>query len=81
VTTEEVQQTVPVRRERVRVEREPSTDVNLDEDGEIGRQERRRRRQTIPPTARQVGDGPKKHGHDRRLDCGAEAGVVAEGCG
>jgi uncharacterized protein (TIGR02271 family) len=30
VTTEEVQQTLPVRRERVRVEREPITDANLD---------------------------------------------------
>jgi uncharacterized protein (TIGR02271 family) len=30
VTTEQVQQTVPVRRERVRVEREPITDANLD---------------------------------------------------
>jgi len=30
VTTEQVQQTLPVRRERVRVEREPITDVNLD---------------------------------------------------
>lgn len=30
VTTEQVQQTVPVRRERVRVEREPITDTNLD---------------------------------------------------
>ena len=29
VTTEQVQQTVPVRRERVRVEREPITDANL----------------------------------------------------
>jgi uncharacterized protein (TIGR02271 family) len=30
VTTEQVQQTVPVQRERVRVEREPITDANLD---------------------------------------------------
>jgi uncharacterized protein (TIGR02271 family) len=30
VTTEQVQQTVPVQRERVRVEREPVTDANLD---------------------------------------------------
>jgi uncharacterized protein (TIGR02271 family) len=30
VTTEQVQQAVPVRRERVRVEREPITDANLD---------------------------------------------------
>jgi uncharacterized protein (TIGR02271 family) len=30
VTTEQVQRTVPVRRERVRVEREPITDANLD---------------------------------------------------
>jgi uncharacterized protein (TIGR02271 family) len=30
VTTEQVQQTVPVQRERVRVEREPITDTNLD---------------------------------------------------
>jgi uncharacterized protein (TIGR02271 family) len=30
VTTEQVQQTVPVRREQVRVEREPITDANLD---------------------------------------------------
>jgi uncharacterized protein (TIGR02271 family) len=30
VTTEPVEQTVPVRRERVRVEREPITDANLD---------------------------------------------------
>jgi uncharacterized protein (TIGR02271 family) len=30
VTSEQVQQTVPVRRERVRVEREPITDANLD---------------------------------------------------
>jgi uncharacterized protein (TIGR02271 family) len=30
VTTEQVQQTVPVRRERVRVEREPISDANLD---------------------------------------------------
>ena len=30
VTTEQVQQTLPVRRERVRVEREPITDANLD---------------------------------------------------
>ena len=30
VTTEQVQQTVPVRRERVRVEREPITDANID---------------------------------------------------
>jgi uncharacterized protein (TIGR02271 family) len=30
VTTEQVQQTVPVRREKVRVEREPITDANLD---------------------------------------------------
>ena len=30
VTTEQVQQTLPVRRERVRVEREPVTDANLD---------------------------------------------------
>jgi uncharacterized protein (TIGR02271 family) len=30
VTTEQVQQTVPVRRERLRVEREPITDANLD---------------------------------------------------
>ena len=30
VTTEQVQQTVPVRRKRVRVEREPITDANLD---------------------------------------------------
>ena len=30
VTTEQVQQTVPVRRERVRVEREPITDANRD---------------------------------------------------
>jgi uncharacterized protein (TIGR02271 family) len=30
VTTEQVEQTVPVRRERVRVEREPITDANLD---------------------------------------------------
>ena len=30
VTTEQVQQTIPVRRERVRVEREPITDANLD---------------------------------------------------
>jgi len=31
VVTEEVQQTVPVRREEVRVEREPITDANVDE--------------------------------------------------
>jgi uncharacterized protein (TIGR02271 family) len=31
VETEEVQQTVPVRREKVRVEREPITDANVDE--------------------------------------------------
>ena len=31
VVTEEVQQTVPVRREEVRVEREPITDANLDQ--------------------------------------------------
>jgi len=31
VETEEVQQTVPVRREEVRVEREPITDENVDE--------------------------------------------------
>jgi uncharacterized protein (TIGR02271 family) len=30
VTTEQVQQAVPVRRERVRLEREPITDANLD---------------------------------------------------
>jgi uncharacterized protein (TIGR02271 family) len=30
VTTEQVQQTIPVQRERVRVEREPITDANLD---------------------------------------------------
>jgi uncharacterized protein (TIGR02271 family) len=30
VTTEQVQQTVPVQRERVRVEREPITDANVD---------------------------------------------------
>ena len=30
VTTEHVEQAVPVRRERVRVEREPITDANLD---------------------------------------------------
>jgi uncharacterized protein (TIGR02271 family) len=30
VTTEQVQQTVPVQRERARVEREPITDANLD---------------------------------------------------
>ena len=30
VTTEQVQQTIPVRREKVRVEREPITDANLD---------------------------------------------------
>ena len=30
VTTEQIQQTVPVQRERVRVEREPITDANLD---------------------------------------------------
>jgi uncharacterized protein (TIGR02271 family) len=30
VTTEQVQQTVPVQRERVRVEREPITEANLD---------------------------------------------------
>jgi uncharacterized protein (TIGR02271 family) len=30
VTTEQVQQTLPVRRERVRVEREPITDANVD---------------------------------------------------
>ena len=30
VTTEQVQRTVPVQRERVRVEREPITDANLD---------------------------------------------------
>jgi uncharacterized protein (TIGR02271 family) len=30
VTTEHVQQTVPVQRERVRVEREPITDANVD---------------------------------------------------
>jgi uncharacterized protein (TIGR02271 family) len=30
VTTEQVQQTLPVRRERVRVEREPITDANFD---------------------------------------------------
>ena len=31
VVTEEVQQTVPVRREEVRVEREPITDANVDQ--------------------------------------------------
>jgi uncharacterized protein (TIGR02271 family) len=31
VVTEEVQQTVPVRREEVRVEREPITDANVDD--------------------------------------------------
>ena len=30
MTTEQVQQTVPVQRERVRVEREPITDANVD---------------------------------------------------
>jgi uncharacterized protein (TIGR02271 family) len=30
VTTEQVQQTIPVRREKARVEREPITDANLD---------------------------------------------------
>ena len=30
VTTEDVQQVLPVRREHVRVEREPITDANLD---------------------------------------------------
>jgi uncharacterized protein (TIGR02271 family) len=42
VTTEQVQQTVPVQRERVRVEREPITDTNLDaatSDPEISEEE------------------------------------------
>lgn len=42
----QVQQAVPVRRERVRLEHEPITEADLDaaRSGEVGRHERRRRR-------------------------------------